>query len=290
MAEGQLLDSSKYYLILPDAIGHGGSSKPSDGLRAHFPSYDYLDMVAAQHLLLVQGLHVDHLRLILGTSMGCMHAWVWGEAYPGFSDALMPLACLPVQIAGRNRMVRKMEMDAIRDDPAWNHGDYKQTPPGVRTAVEAGIVTGSSPLVMQRAFPTRDKTDAYLEKAIRERFAAIDANDYLYQVNSSRNYDPSAKLSTIHVPVMAINSADDFTNPPELNIMPEKIKLVPRGKFVLLPITSQTRGHGTHSLPTIWQGYLAELLGKSEPPVSTGTQKVKVAPRLGWLTTSIPPR
>jgi homoserine O-acetyltransferase/O-succinyltransferase len=262
---GQLLDAAKYYIILPDGIGHGGSSKPSDGKHAHFPSYDYDDMVAAQHLLLTEGLHVDHLRLIMGTSMGCMHSWVWGETYPGFSDAFMPLACLPVQIAGRNRIMRKMAMDAIRNDPAWNNGEYTAQPPGLKTSLDMLLIMGSSPLQMQEHFPTRDQADAYLEKFISTRFADTDANDFLSQFNSSRNYDPSAKLATISVPVMAINSADDFVNPPELNIMPEAIKKVPRGKFILLPITEQTHGHGTHTLPAIWQGYLAEILKETEP-------------------------
>jgi homoserine O-acetyltransferase len=177
----------------------------------------------------------------------------------------MPLACLPVQIAGRNRIMRKMAMDAIRNDPAWNNGEYTAQPPGLKTSLDMLLIMGSSPLQMQEHFPTRDQADAYLEKFISTRFADTDANDFLYQFNSSRNYDPSAKLATISVPVMAINSADDFINPPELNIMPEAIKKVPRGKFILLPITDQTRGHGTHTLPAIWQGYLAELLKESEP-------------------------
>jgi homoserine O-acetyltransferase len=262
---GQLLDAAKYYIILPDGIGHGGSSKPSDGMHARFPNYDYDDMVAAQHLLLTEGLHVDHLRLILGTSMGCMHSWVWGETYPGFSDALMPLACLPVQLAGRNRMMRKMAMDGIHNDPAWNNGDYTAQPLGLKTALYMLLIMGSSPLQMQEHFPTRDQADAYLDNFVRTHFSSTDANDFLYQFNASRNYDPSAKLAAITVPVMAINSADDFINPPELNIMPEAIQKVPRGKFVLLPITEETRGHGTHTLPAIWQGYLAELLKGSEP-------------------------
>jgi homoserine O-acetyltransferase/O-succinyltransferase len=263
--KGQLLDTSKYYIILPDGIGHGGSSKPSDGMHAHFPNYDYDDMVAAQHLLLTEGLHVDHLRLILGTSMGCMHSWVWGETYPNFSDALMPLACLPVQIAGRNRMVREMAMDAIRNDPAWNHGDYTSQPAGLKTALDMLLIMGSTPLQMQKQFPTRDQADTYLDKFIQTRSASTDANDFLYQFNSSRNYDPSQNLSKITVPVIAINSADDFINPPELNIMPEAIKKMPHGRFVLLPITDQTRGHGTHTLPAIWQNYLQALMEESEP-------------------------
>ena len=260
---GQLLDAAKYYIVLPDDIGHGGSSKPSDGMHAHFPHYDYDDMVAAEHLLLTEGLHVDHLRLIMGTSMGCMHAWMWGETYPGFSDALMPLACLPVQIAGRNRMMRKMAMDAITDDPAWKGGEYTEQPPGLKTSLEMLLIMGSSPLQMQEHYPTRDEADAFLQNFLKTHLATTDANDFLYQFNSSRNYDPSAKLDTITVPVMAVNSADDFINPPELNIMPKMIQRVPRGKFVLLPITEETRGHGTHTMAAVWQSYLAELLKES---------------------------
>jgi homoserine O-acetyltransferase len=260
---GQLLDATRYYIVLPDDIGHGASSKPSDGMHAHFPHYDYDDMVAAEHLLLTEGLHVDHLRLVMGTSMGCMHSWVWGETYPGFADALMPLACLPVQIAGRNRMMRKMAMDAITDDPAWNHGDYTAQPPGLRTSIEMLLIMGSSPLQMQEQYPTQEQADAYLKGFLDSRFKTTDANDFLYQFNSSRNYDPSANLEKIQVPVMAVNSADDFINPPELDIMPKMIQRVPKGKFVLLPITEETRGHGTHTRAAIWQQYLAELLQES---------------------------
>jgi homoserine O-acetyltransferase/O-succinyltransferase len=262
---GQLLDAARYYIILPDGIGHGKSSKPSDGLRAHFPHYDYDDMVLAQHQLLVDGLKVDHLRLIIGTSMGCMHSWVWGETYPDFMDAMMPLACLPVQIAGRNRMMRKMAMEAIRQDPAWENGDYKSGPPGLKTALDVLLVMGSSPLQMQKQYATRDAADTFLDNFIRTRFATTDANDFLYAFDASRNYDPSPNLEKIRVPVMAINSADDFINPPELGIMEVQIKRVPKAKYVLLPITDQTRGHGTHTLPAIWQGYLQELLSESAP-------------------------
>jgi len=262
---GQLLDAARYYIILPDGIGHGKSSKPSDGMHARFPRYDYDDMVAAQHQMLVEGLSVDHLRLIIGTSMGCMHAWVWGETYPDFMDAMMPLACLPVQIAVRNRMMRKMAMDAIRQDPAWQSGDYKSPPPGLKTALDVLLVMGSSPLQMQKQSPTRDAADAYLDNFMRTRITSTDANDFLYAFDASRNYDPSPSLEKIHVPVMAINSADDFINPPELGIMETQIKRVPQGKFVLLPITDQTRGHGTHTLPAIWKDYLQELLSESQP-------------------------
>ena len=262
---GQLLDATRYYIILPDGIGHGKSSKPSDGLHARFPHYDYDDMVAAQHQLLVDGLKVTHLRLIIGTSMGCMHSWVWGETYPDFMDAMLPLACLPVQIAGRNRMMRKMAMDAIRQDPAWDNGEYKAPPPGLKTALDILLVMGSSPLQMQKQYPTRDAADAFLDTFMRTRFASTDANDFLYAFDASRNYDPSPDLEKIRVPVMAINSADDFINPPELGIMEVQIKRVPKGKYVLLPITDQTRGHGTHTLPAIWKGYLEELLSASQP-------------------------
>jgi homoserine O-acetyltransferase/O-succinyltransferase len=263
---GGLLDAQKYFVILPDDIGHGKSSKPSDGLHARFPKYDYDDMVLGEHLVVTQALGVDHLRLILGTSMGCMHSWVWGETYPGFADALMPLACMPIQIAGRNRMTREMAMDAITSDPAWQGGEYKAQPElGLRTAIDMLLIMGSSPLQMQKLYPTRDAADVYLKKAHADYLGTFDANDFLYQFASSRNYDPSANLEKITVPVMAINSADDFINPPELDIMPKEIRRVPRGKFVLLPTTDATRGHGTHTLPAIWGQYLAELLQESEP-------------------------
>jgi homoserine O-acetyltransferase len=262
---GQLLDAARYYIILPDGIGHGKSSKPSDGLHAGFPHYDYDDMVAAQHQMLVEGLKVNHLRLIIGTSMGCMHSWIWGETYPDFMDAMMPLACLPVQIAGRNRMMRKMAMDAIRQDPGWENGEYKSPPPGLKTALDVLLVMGSSPLQMQKQYPTRAAADAFLDNFIRTRLASTDANDFLYAFDASRNYDPSPNLEKIRVPVMAINSADDFINPPELGIMEAQIKRLPKGKYVLLPISDQTRGHGTHTLPAIWKDHLQELLRQSQP-------------------------
>ncbi len=261
---GQLLDASKYFIILPDAIGHGKSSKPSDGLHAKFPHYDYDDMVAGQHLLLTQGLKVDHLRLIMGTSMGCMHSWVWLETYPGFADAAMPLACLPVQIAGRNRMMRKMAIDSIRNDPNYNNGDYTRTPDGLKTAIYALVVMSSSPLQMQKNFPTRDGADKFLDDFVARMMKTTDANDFLYAFDSSRNYDPSPGLDKIATPVMFVNSADNFINPPELGIAEREIKRVKNGKFVLLPITDETRGHGTHTLPAIWKQYLAELLQKSQ--------------------------
>ncbi|MGB8521924.1 MAG: alpha/beta fold hydrolase [Candidatus Acidiferrales bacterium] len=260
---GQLLDINKYFIILPDGIGHGKSSKPSDGMHAHFPAYDYDDMVAAQHLLVTEGLGVQHLRLILGTSMGCMHSFVWGETYPDFMDALMPLACLPVQIAGRNRVWRKMVMDAIRNDPAWDGGEYKDPPKeGLLTAEDFLVVAGSAPLLMQKTLPTRDAADKYADNA-EKRAATLDANDLLYQVNASRNYDPSPQLETITAPVMWVNSADDFINPPELGIAEKESKRLKNGTFVLIPISEQTHGHGTHTWAAVWQSYLKQLLDKS---------------------------
>jgi homoserine O-acetyltransferase len=265
---GGLLDGAKYFIILPDDIGHGKSSKPSDGMHARFPKYDYDDMVLGEYLVVTKGIGLDHLRLIMGTSMGCMHSWLWGETYPGFADALMPLACMPIQIAGRNRVTREMAMDAITSDPGWMQGEYRAQPPGLKIAIDMLLIIGSSPLQMQKLYPTRDAADEYLEKAWSSYMKTLDANDFLYQFNSSRNYDPSKDLEKITVPVMAINSADDFVNPPELDIMPNEIKRVPKGKFVLLPITDATRGHGTHTLPAIWSQYLAELLQESEPAAS----------------------
>ena len=262
---GQLLDANRYFIILPDNIGHGKSSKPSDGMRAHFPQYDYDDMVAAQHELLEKGLGVNHLRLVMGTSMGCMHSWVWGETYPEFMDAMMPLACLPVQIAGRNRLWREMVIEGIRQDPEWNNGDYKTEP---RAALEISadflLIAGSAPLLMQKNLPTRDDADKYLDESMKHTMATLDANDLLYAVNASRNYDPSAKLETIKTPVMFVNSADDFINPPELGIAEREIKRVPHGKFVLIPVSDQTHGHGTHTWAALWQQYLRELLEQSK--------------------------
>jgi homoserine O-acetyltransferase len=259
--QGGLLDAAKYFIILPDGIGHGKSSKPSDGLRAKFPHYDYDDMVAAQYALLTKGLDVNHLRLVMGTSMGCMHSFVWGETYPDFMDALMPLACLPVQIAGRNRMWRKMTMDAIRNDPAWSGGDYQSEPlAGLRAAADLLVVAGSAPLLMQKNWPTRDAADAYVADTIGKDLATLDANDLLFQVDASRNYDPSGALGTIKAQVMWVNSADDFINPPELGIAENMVKDVPHARFVLIPISDQTHGHGTHTWAAVWKNYLEELL------------------------------
>src|ERR1700690_413632 len=260
---GQLLDASRYYIILPDGIGHGKSSKPSDGLHARFPQYDYDDMVTAQYRLVTEGLGIDHLRLVMGTSMGCMHSWVWGETYPDSMDALMPLACLTVEIAGRNRMWRKMVMDGIRNDPDWKGGEYTAEPQrALGTALDILLIAGSAPLRNQAMFPTRDAADKYLGEYMGSRAAGMDANDTLYQVNASRNYNPSPGREKTQARGMYVNSADDFINPPELGIAEREIKRVKNGRFVLLPITPETRGHGTHTLAAVWQQYLAELLGE----------------------------
>jgi homoserine O-acetyltransferase len=259
---GQLLDTTRYYIILPDGIGHGRSSKPSDGLRAKFPHYTYDDMVRAQHQLLVEALGVNHLFLVMGTSMGGMHTWMWGEKYPSFMDGLVPLASLPVQIAGRNRMMRKMMMDNIRNDPGWRGGDYTAQPHGLATALQLLFMMTSSPRYLQTIAPTRDSADAYIEKWQKDAFARYDANDFLYAFDASRDYDPSRGLDRITAPLLAINSADDQVNPPELGVMEPLMKRVKRGRYVLLPITDKTRGHGTHTLAAIWKGELAKLIAE----------------------------
>ena len=260
---GQVLDAGKFYIIIPDNLGHGKSSKPSDGLHARFPQYDYADMIALQHELVEKGLGVNHLRLILGTSMGCMHSWLWGETYPDMMDALMPLACLPVEIAGRNRLWRKMVIDGIRQDPEWKNGDYTTEPrAGLQIAEDMLIIAGSAPLHMQQDLPTRDAADNYLDGFEKRASAELDANDLLYAISASRNYNPSPRLDTIRAHVTYINSADDFINPPELGIAEREIKKVKNGKFVLLPASLGTFGHGTHTHAAVWQEYLKELLGE----------------------------
>jgi len=262
---GQPLDITKFYVILPDDIGHGESSKPSDGLRMHFPQYDYDDMVASQHSMLLDGLHVDHLRLILGTSMGCMQSFVWGETYPEFSDALAPFACLPVELAGRNRVWRYMAMQMIRNDPAWQNGDYATEPvEGLRGANDLIVIAGSAPLQMQKNLPTRALAETYAERTLDAAIAHTDANDFLYYVNASRNYNPEPKLATITAPVLWINSADDFINPPELGIAEKMVERMPHAKFILIPISDATRGHGTHTQAAVWKSYLIDFLQETE--------------------------
>jgi homoserine O-acetyltransferase len=260
-----VLDITKYFVILPDDIGHGQSSKPSDGLHAKFPQYDYDDMVRSQYLMLTEGMHVDHLRLILGTSMGCMQSFVWGETYPGFMQALAPFACEPVELAGRNRMMRYMAIHAIRQDPAWMGGEYKTEPvQGLRTANEMLLVMGSSPLQMQKNYSTRAAAEKSVEDYLARTMAHTDANDMICYMNASRNYNPEPKLETITAPMLWINSADDFINPPELGIPQQLVKRMPHAKFILIPISDATRGHGTHTVAAIWKDYLADFMRETE--------------------------
>jgi homoserine O-acetyltransferase/O-succinyltransferase len=259
---GQPFDITKFFLILPDSIGHGRSSKPSDGLRMRFPRYDYDDMVAAQHTLLTQALHVDHLRVVLGTSMGCMHAFVWGETYPQFMDTLVPMACLPVELAGRNRMNRYMAMQLIRADPAWKDGEYTSQPPAMRYLSLIGSTYTSVPLQMQKLAPTRAQADEIVDRRIAAYQPTTDANDYLYYTDSSRNYNPEPKLSKIIARVLWINSADDATNPAELGIAEKMAPHIPHARFVMIPISDQTRGHSSFNEARLWKSYLVELLSQ----------------------------
>jgi homoserine O-acetyltransferase len=266
---GRLLDAARYFIVLPDGIGHGQSSKPSDGLRLRFPRYTYDDMISAQHRLLTEGLGVGHLRLVMGTSMGGMHTWLWGEQHPDFMDGLVPLASVPTQIAGRNRVMRKMILDSIRGDPEWKEGQY-QAPPrvGLTGAIHILMMMTSSPRQWQKTAPTRDAADAFLAEQVERRLATTDANDMLYYVDASCEYDPSPKLESIEAPVLAINSADDVVNPPELGLMEKLMPRVKRGRFVLIPTSDETRGHGTHSLPAIWGSHLEAFLQELAPSLS----------------------
>jgi homoserine O-acetyltransferase len=261
---GQLLDATRYYIVLPDGIGHGQSSKPSDGLRARFPRYGYRDMVQAQYRLLTEGLNVNHLRLVMGTSMGGMHTWAWGQMYPDFMDALMPLASLPTQISARNRVWRRVVIDAIRHDPEWKDGDYTAQPQSLRTAQEMLFLVGSNPVLRQREMPTLAKTDSALDASVARSMRSTDANDILYAVEASWDYDPGPGLEKIKAPLFAVNSADDLVNPPELGILEREIKRVPRGRAVVIPLSDATRGHGSHTVANLWRQYLRQLLEESE--------------------------
>jgi homoserine O-acetyltransferase len=262
---GCLLDATKYYIIIPDGLGHGKSSKPSDGLHARFPRYGYEDMTNAQYRLVTEGLHVDHLRLVMGTSMGGMHTWMWGEKYPDFMDALVPLACLPVQIAGRNRAWRKMGIDAIRNDAAYSNGDYSSQPQGLKIALQLLWLVSNNPVQRQKDAPTRAKADTALDTWVAERLHTYDANDTLYALDASYDYNPQPKLAAIKAPLLAINFADDLINPPELGILEKEIKTVPHGREVLVPLSDVTRGHGTHSLPAVYGDQFAQFLKETEP-------------------------
>jgi len=260
----QPLDATKFFIVLPDGIGHGKSSKPSDGMHARFPRYGYLDMIEAQYRLLAEGLGVNHARLVMGTSMGGMHTWLWGELHPDFMDALMPLASLPTQISGRNRAWRRMVIDTIRNDPAWNGGEYKTQPPSLRTAAEMLWFMSSNPLLRQKEAPTLAKTDELLDKFVQQILKTDDANDVLYAVEASHDYDPGPNLERIRAPLLAINSTDDLINPPELGILEREIKRVSGGRASVIPLSDKTRGHGSHTIAALWKDQLVGLLKETE--------------------------
>jgi homoserine O-acetyltransferase/O-succinyltransferase len=261
---GGVLDASRYFLIMPDALGHGQSSKPSDGLRARFPRYGYTDMVEAQYRLVTEGLGVNHLRLVMGTSMGAMHTWVWGERHPDFMDALMPLGSLPAQVSGRNRLWRRVLIDAIRNDPEWNGGEYVTQPQSLRTAHQMLFLISGNSILRQRMMPTLDESDAVIDAVIANGMKTTDANDLLYAVESSYDYDPAPDLEKIRAPLFAVNSEDDLINPPELGILEREIKRVPNGRAIMIPLSPETQGHGTHSVAPLWKHHLEELLKISE--------------------------
>jgi len=263
-AAGQPLDAAKYFIVLPDGIGHGHSSKPSDGLHARFPHYGYRDMVEAQYRLLTEGLHVSHARLVMGTSMGGMHTWLWGEEHPQFMDVLMPLASLPTQISGRNRAWRRVIIDAIRNDPAWQGGEYSSEPPSLRTALEMLWLVSSNPVLRQDEAPTLARADQALDTYVNDQMKSADANDLLYAVSASQDYDPGPALEKIEVPLIAVNSADDLINPPELKILEREIQRVPHGRAVVIPFSERTRGHGSHTVAVLWKRHLEDLLKAPE--------------------------
>lgn len=257
---GQPLDAARFFVVLPDGIGHGRSSKPSDGLHARFPRYGYLDMIEAQRRLLVEGLGVTHLRLVMGTSMGGMHTWLWGERYPDMMDALLPLASLPTQISGRNRVWRRLVIDAIRGDPAWRGGDYAEQPPSLRVAAEMLWLMSGNPVTRQREAPTRAQADAVIDAFVDGYLKTGDANDVLYAVEASADYDPGPGLERIQAPLLAINTADDLINPPELGVLEREVKRVSHGRAIVLPSSERTRGHGSHTLAALWKDELTALL------------------------------
>jgi homoserine O-acetyltransferase len=262
--KGGLLDAEKYYIICPDDIGHGDSSKPSDGLHAKFPNYRYHDMVKAEHDLLVDGLKVDHARLVMGTSMGGMHTWMWGELYPDFMDALMPLASLPGPISGRNRVWRTTSCDAIRNDPTWENGDYKEQPKNMRIVAEISYFMGSNSKTRYQQAPTGAEADKQLETSTDNYVRTHDANNVLYALEASRDYNPEPLLESIKAPLVAINSADDLINPPEIGVLEREIPRVKNGKAIVIPESSETRGHGTHTRPVVWKDHLEALLKATE--------------------------
>lgn len=261
---GQPLDATRFFIVMPDGIGHGKSSKPSDGLHAKFPRYGYRDMVTAQHRLLTEGLGVNHARLVMGTSMGGMHTWLWGSMHPEFMDALLPLASLPTQISGRNRAWRRVIIDTIRNDPGWAGGEYKEPPPSLRASSLMLWLMSSNPVLRQTEASTLAKTDEVLDKFIGDHLKTDDANDVLYALEASRDYDPGPGLEKIRAPLVAINFADDLINPPELGIMEREIKRVSKGRAVLIPFSDKTRGHGSHTIASLWKDELVKLLDETK--------------------------
>ena len=260
---GEPLDIRKYYIILPDNIGHGKSSKPSDGLRMKFPKYDYDDMVEAQRQMLA-ALGITHMRLIMGTSMGCMMSFVWGEEHPDFADALMPLACEPIEIAGLNRMWRQMLIDAIEKDPAWDGGNYTKEPEqGLRTAASILVIAGGAPLYLQKTYPTREAAKANAEQSVDRYIGELDANDTIYQFDSSRSYNPWPNLEKITAPMTWVNSADDFINPRNLDVPQRAVKRMKNARFRLIPESAETHGHGTHTWAKFWKADLSALLART---------------------------
>jgi homoserine O-acetyltransferase len=259
---GQPLDAAKFYVVMPDAIGHGKSSKPSDGLRAKFPRYGYGDMVRAQYRLMTEGLGAGRLRLVMGTSMGGMHTWLWGQRYADAMDALMPLASLPDQISARNRAWRRVAIDAIRTDPEWKGGDYASQPRGLRTVAQMLWLMSSNPVIRLKQAPTLADADRVLDEYVATYIKANDANDVLYAIEASRDYDPKPGLEKIVAPLVAINSADDIINPPELGVLEREIGRVKRGKAIVLPLSDKTAGHGTHTLAAVWKEHLVVLLAQ----------------------------
>ena len=258
---GQPLDAATHYIILPDGIGTGKSSKPSDGLKGSFPHYTYEDMVRAQYRLVTEHLGLRHLRLIVGGSMGGMHAWMWAEMYPDFTDGLMPLQCLPVEIGGMNRMLRRIVIDSIRNDPEWKNGHYDQQPTtGLVGAQYGALALFGSPFLIYNQAPTRAGADAGFDQRITQGVAGADANDMLYQYEASGDYNPSPSLDKIRARVIAINTADDSVNPPDLGIMEREIARVPRGRYILVPKSTDTIGHGSYRVGKLYKQYVAELL------------------------------
>ena len=269
---GQPLDAAKYFIILPDGIGHGNSSKPSDGLHARFPHYGYTDMVTANFRLLTEGLGVNHARLIMGTSMGGMQTWVWGEQHPDFMDALMPLASVPIAMSGRNRVWRVTIMNAIRNDPGYLNGEYHKEPEALKTGAAVLWLESSNPIQRQREAPTLAQADRAIDDYVASFMKTGDANDLLYQLDASHDYDPGAGLEKIRAPLLAVNSADDLVNPPELGVLEREIKRVPHGRAIVIPLSDRTRGHQSHSLPVLWKADLDRLLQDSAASQEVGAK------------------